>query len=56
AMPKILVEVGFISNREEERKLRTRSYRQKIAEVIFNSIKEFKERYEEGIVTEAASK
>ena len=42
-------------NRKEEKLLRKRSYRQKIAEVIFNSIKAFKEKYETGIATEAAS-
>ena len=46
SMPKILVEVGFISNKWEARRLRSRSYRQKVAEVIFEGIKKFKERSE----------
>ena len=46
SMPKILVEVGFISNKWEAKRLRTRSYRQKVAEVIFEGIKKFKERSE----------
>ena len=32
--PAVLIEVGFISNREEERKLRLSEYRQKLAETI----------------------
>jgi N-acetylmuramoyl-L-alanine amidase len=49
SMPNILIEVAFISNREEERKLRLSSFRKKIATAIFNSIKKFKKKYEWGI-------
>lgn len=37
-MPSILVEISFISNREEERRLATRSYKNKIAEAIARGI------------------
>lgn len=37
-MPAILIETGFVSNREEERLLRNNSYRQQIAEAIFSGI------------------
>ncbi len=37
-VPAVLVEVGFLSNPEEERLLRTRSYRQKIAYALAESI------------------
>lgn len=40
-MPSILVETGFISNPDEERKLRTRAYQKKMARAIFNGIKAF---------------
>jgi|Deesub1362B_J571_1020462.scaffolds.fasta_scaffold04019_3 N-acetylmuramoyl-L-alanine amidase len=46
AMPKVLVEIGFISNPREAKRLRSRAYRQKIAEAIYRGIKEFKERSE----------
>ncbi len=49
AMPRILVETFFISNESEERQLRTRSFRQQVAESIYESIKQFKEKYEQGI-------
>lgn len=40
-MPSILAEVGFISNPDEERMLKKASYRQKIAEALFEGIKKF---------------
>lgn len=45
-MPSVLVECAFISHREEERLLRTKRFKQKIAEGIFEGIKRFKEKYE----------
>ncbi|HEX9934342.1 MAG TPA: N-acetylmuramoyl-L-alanine amidase, partial [bacterium] len=49
AMPCILVESGFLSNPYEERLLRTRSFRQNIAEGMCESVVQFKKRYEMGI-------
>ncbi len=40
-MPSILAEVGFISNPEEEKLLRTESYRQAIAEALFQGVKNY---------------
>jgi len=40
-MPAILAEISFVSNRIEEQRLRDKSYRQKIAESIFQGIKEY---------------
>ena len=37
-IPAVLVEVGFLTNRQEERKLNTPAYRQKLAEAIAQSI------------------
>jgi N-acetylmuramoyl-L-alanine amidase len=40
-MPSILAEVGFISNPDEERLLKKDTYRQKIAEALFEGVKKF---------------
>lgn len=42
-MPAVLVEIGYISNREGEKKLRSSSYRQKMAESIARGILGFKD-------------
>ncbi|MGB8658255.1 MAG: N-acetylmuramoyl-L-alanine amidase [Candidatus Zixiibacteriota bacterium] len=45
-MPAVLVEAGFISNRQEEALLKKSSFREKIARAIYESIREFKKKYE----------
>ncbi|HLG21181.1 MAG TPA: N-acetylmuramoyl-L-alanine amidase [Candidatus Manganitrophaceae bacterium] len=40
-MPAILAEISFISNRLEEKRLRNPSYRQKVAEALFNGIERY---------------
>ena len=40
-MPSILAEVGFISNPEEEKLLRKESYRQSIAEALYQGVKNY---------------
>ncbi|MBQ4783326.1 N-acetylmuramoyl-L-alanine amidase, partial [Pectobacterium versatile] len=40
-IPSVLVETAFISNLEEERKLRTSQFQQQIAESIFAGIKAY---------------
>jgi N-acetylmuramoyl-L-alanine amidase len=42
SMPNVLLEVGFLTNPDEEKKLRTAKYRQKIANAIYKAIVEFK--------------
>jgi N-acetylmuramoyl-L-alanine amidase len=42
-MPSILAEVGFISNPHEEKLLRTDSYRQSIAESLYQGVKKYVE-------------
>ena len=42
SMPSILIEVGYITNAEEERYLATEAGRQKIAESIYNAFSEYK--------------
>ena len=42
SMPNVLVEVGFLSNPNEEKRLKQDSYKDKIAEAIYKGIKRFK--------------
>ncbi len=49
AMPKILVEAAHITNKYEERLLKTNAVRQQIAQALFESIKSFKSEYERGL-------
>jgi N-acetylmuramoyl-L-alanine amidase len=42
SMPNVLVEVGFLSNPSEEKKLKQSSHKQRIAESIYEAIKQFK--------------
>ncbi len=42
SMPNVLVEVGFLTNPDEEKKLRTAEYKQKIANAVYRAIIEFK--------------
>ncbi len=45
-MPSILVESAFLSNKNEEKKLRSSSFRKKVATSIYEAIKRFKAKYE----------
>jgi N-acetylmuramoyl-L-alanine amidase len=46
AMPNVLVESAYLSNREDERMLKSDAGQQKIAEALFRAVKEYKEEYE----------
>lgn len=46
SMPAILIEAPFLSNKREEKLLRTKKFRQKLAQAIFDSIIEFKQEAE----------
>jgi len=46
SMPNVLVEVGFLSNPQEEKQLRKPGYRQTVAQAIYNGIVLFKEKHE----------
>lgn len=48
SMPNVLIELGFISNPYEEKLLRTKKHRQRLAESIYDGIIKFKQRYETG--------
>ncbi|MFQ5865333.1 MAG: N-acetylmuramoyl-L-alanine amidase [bacterium] len=46
SMPNVLVETAFISNRKEERLLKSASFQKKVAQGIYESVKKFKQKYE----------
>ena len=46
AMPAILIEIGFVTNPVEERKLRDARYRDDIAQAIFAGLAEYKRHYD----------
>tara|TARA_Y100001970_G_C14243617_1_gene866474 strand:- start:1403 stop:2860 length:1458 start_codon:yes stop_codon:yes gene_type:complete len=45
-MPNVLIEVGFLTHPKESKKLNNQKYRAKIAESLYDAIKEFKSNYE----------
>lgn len=49
SMPNILIETAFISNKKEEKLLRSDDFQDKAAEAIYESIRKFKDKYEWGI-------
>jgi len=46
SMPNVLVETGFLSNKQEAKMLAKSSYQKKIAEGIFEALLDFKNKYE----------
>ena len=46
-MPSVLLEFGFISNKEEEKKLVSNSYQEKLIDSVFIGIKDFKMKYDQ---------
>ena len=50
SMPNVLIEAGFLSNKNESKLLGKSSYRQKIAEAIFSSLVNFKDKYENSLI------
>ena len=47
SMPNVLVEAGYISNPNEERKFKSAAYRQKVANGIYSGIMRFRKSREE---------
>jgi N-acetylmuramoyl-L-alanine amidase len=45
-MPAVLLEVAFISNPLEEKKLQAQGYKDRVAEALYAGIVRFKDRYE----------
>ena len=52
SMPNVLVEVGFLSNPMEEKKLKQDMHKQRIAEGIYHAIKHFKQTREKVLAGE----
>jgi N-acetylmuramoyl-L-alanine amidase len=44
-MPSLLIEIGYVTNRYEAKRLRSRSYQRKIARSIYKAIKEYKSKH-----------
>ena len=51
ATPAILIEIGFMTNRKEERKLATPEYRAAVARAIYAGLAEYKRRYDQRLRT-----
>jgi N-acetylmuramoyl-L-alanine amidase len=51
AMPAILIEIGFLTNRKEERKLATADHREALARAIYAGLAEYKRRYDQRLRT-----
>jgi N-acetylmuramoyl-L-alanine amidase len=47
AMPAVLIEIGFVTNPKEERKLKDGKYRDEIARAIFAGIVEYKRHHDQ---------
>ncbi len=45
-MPNVLVEVGFVTNKQEAKLLSTAQYKREIAKGLFESVLDFKNKYE----------
>ena len=45
-MPNVLVEVGFITNKKEAKQLSKAQYKREIAKGLFESVIDFKNKYE----------
>jgi len=46
SMPSVLIEVGFITNRREEKQLKERSFRERLSKALSDSIISYKKEYE----------
>lgn len=45
--PSVLIEAGFISNKKEEKTLKSSKYHRRVAQAIYKAIKKFKAKYEQ---------
>ena len=46
AMPAVLIEIGFVTNPKEERRLKDSQYRDEIARAILAGLAEYKKKYD----------
>ena len=51
-MPSVLIETGFISNKEEAKFLKSKKGQQQVAESIFSAIKTYRSYYEKEMEAE----
>ena len=49
SMPNVLVELGFITNKNDRRLLSQSKYRQKMADAMFDAISKYKYEYEKNL-------
>ena len=49
-MPNVLVEVGFITNKDERKNLTSKNYQSKVSKAIVKAIKLYKNQYEQYII------
>ena len=49
SMPNVLVETAYLSNRQDERMLKSQKGQQRMAEAIFNGVKRYKREYEKSL-------
>jgi N-acetylmuramoyl-L-alanine amidase len=54
AMPAVLIEIGFVTNPREERKLRDSRYRDEIARAIYSGLAEYKRNWDQRMGATAA--
>jgi N-acetylmuramoyl-L-alanine amidase len=45
-MPAVLIETAFLSNKDEEKKLKSKDFRQEIAQLIYNGLSKYLKEYE----------
>jgi len=55
AMPAVLIEIGFVTNPQEEKRLKESKYRDEIARAIYAGLAEYKKKYEARAVELAPS-
>jgi N-acetylmuramoyl-L-alanine amidase len=46
AMPAVLIEIGFVTNPKEEKRLKDLKYRDEIARAIYAGLAEYKKKYD----------
>jgi N-acetylmuramoyl-L-alanine amidase len=51
AMPAVLIEIGFLTNKNEERRLATPEYRESVARAIYTGLAEYKHRHDQRVRT-----
>ncbi|MBT5828840.1 MAG: hypothetical protein HOH77_01500 [Candidatus Latescibacteria bacterium] len=51
-MPSVLVELGFVTNRTEEKQLKSSAHQKKLADALYQGIKVFKQHYEQQLTAD----